>query len=179
MGPWRQVYSFLFGNFVRNVSTKKKSFLSKDIFAAPLFPCCKLPPILSNSIFSKKLNSPPNIISRGVIKYPSKSLINCFLLSGLLCMYTLIRRYLRSAIFISKHNNLPSVSLASEINLKDKFLLNKIPIPQLLVVQKDHNFLPSHNFEFFLASSILEMCVSCRNTISNPRLSKRVKWYPA
>ena len=141
--------------------------------------CCPTIPqlyiILSNSISSTKSKSPPNIISRGVIKYPSKSLMNCFLLTASLCMYTLIRRYLLSAKLISKHNNLPSVSLASEINLKDKFLLNKIPAPQLLLVPKDQNVLPSHNFENFLASIILAMCVSCRNTTSNPRLSKRVK----
>ena len=114
-------------------------------------------------------------LSRGVIKYPSKSLIKSLLLVGLLCMYTLIRRYLLPAKSISKHNNLPSVSLATEITLKEKFLFNTIPTPWLFVVPKDQNVLLSHNFENFIASVILVTCVSCRNTISNPRLLNRLK----
>ena len=109
------------------------------------------------------------------MKYPSKSLIKSFLVTALLGMYTLLSRNLRSAILISIHNNLPSVSLFTEMTLKETCLLSKMATPQLLVVPKDQKDFPSHNFENFAASPIQWTCVSCRNTMSKPKLFNLVK----
>ena len=124
---------------------------------------------------STKFKSPPKIRSRGVIKYPSKSFIKSFLVTALLGMYTLISPNLRSAILISKHNNLPSVSLFSEITLKHSCLFSRMATPQLLVVPKDQKDFPSHNFENFDVSPILCTCVSCIKTISKHKLFNLVK----